>query len=138
MWRGWGKKWLEMQNVSLDAFAIFAGQDGVIVKKFHNIVWSFEFCCQLSVFVQEIVNTHKHLLIQQEIVNLGMFVKRTFLMSFLHFTVLNGSWPLFCQLGEPGCFVSKQMFGVQLSFWLKTCLVSRKPMHELEWSRTNG
>ena len=95
---GMGRKWLEMQDVSLDAFAVFASQDGVIVKKIHNFVGSFKFCCQLLVFVQEIVNTHKHLLIQREIVNLGMFVKCTFLLSFLHFTVLNGSRPLFCQL----------------------------------------
>ena len=64
MWRGWGEKWFELQNVSFDVFAVFAGQDGVIVKKFHNFVGSFEFCCQLSVFVQEIMNMHKHLLIQ--------------------------------------------------------------------------
>ena len=94
-----------MQNVSFDAFAVFADQDGVIVKKLHNFVGSLKFCRQLSVFVQEIVDTHKHLLIQREIVNLGMFVKCTFLLGFLHFTVLNGSWPLLCKFGEPGCFV---------------------------------
>ena len=46
-----------------------------------------------------------HLLIQRKIVNQGMFVKRTFLLGLLHFTVLNGSWLLLGQLGEPGCFV---------------------------------
>ena len=59
-----GRKWLEMQDVSLDAFAVFASQDGVIVKKFHNFVGSFEFCSQFPVFVQEVMDTHKHLLIQ--------------------------------------------------------------------------
>ena len=67
-----------------------------------------------------------------------MFVERTFLLGLLHFTVLNGSWLLLGQLGEPGCFVGKQMFGVLLSFRLEACGVSRKPVHELERGRTNG
>ena len=73
----------------LAVFSVFSGQNGIFVKKFDDFVRSFKFGSQLSVFVQEVMDTHKHLLMQQEIVNFGMFVKRTFLLGFLQLTVSN-------------------------------------------------
>ena len=99
-----------MQNVSFDAFAIFSRKDGIVVKQFHNLVRSFEFCRQLPVLIEEIVNTHKNLLVKGEIVNLGMLVECTFLLSFLHFTVSNCRGTLSSQFGEPSRFVGKKVF----------------------------
>ena len=85
----WGKKRFEMQNVSFDAFAIFSRKDGIVVKQFYYFVWSFEFRSQLAVFVEEVVDTHKRMLVKGELVNFGMLVECPFLLIFLHFTVLH-------------------------------------------------
>ena len=108
-----GKKWFEMQNVSFDTLAVFSGQNGIIVKKFDNFVRSFKFGSQFSVLVQEVMDTHKHLLMQQKIVNLGMLVKRTFLMGFL--TSL-------CRTAA-GCSLAKFVRGAVMS--VNRCLESR-------------
>ena len=47
-----------MQNVAFDAFAIFSRENGIIVVEFHNLVWPFEFCGQLAIFIEEVMDTH--------------------------------------------------------------------------------
>ena len=72
-----GEKRFEMQNVSFDVFAIFPRKDGIVVKQFHNLVRSFEFRRQLSVLIEEVVDTHKNLLVQGELVNLEQLQRQT-------------------------------------------------------------
>ena len=133
-----GQKRFEMQNVSFDAFAIFSRQDGIVVKQFHNLVRSYKFRRQLAVLIEEVVDTHKHLLVKGELVNLGMFVKCPFLLIFLHFTMLNCRGTLLSRFGEPSLFVDKKVFRARVGLRLKTCGIGGESMHELKGSRANG
>ena len=84
------------------------------------------------------MDSHEHLLMQQKIVDLGMFVKHTFLLGFLDLTVLHCGQSLLGQICRASRFVCKQMSGVHLSLGLETSRIDREAMHELERGRTNG
>ena len=79
--------WLEMQNVSFEGFSFGRFEHGVMLIQLDNAKRAFEFCSQFSVFVQKIMDTHKHFLIEFEVVDTRMLVVGSFLDEFLIFTV---------------------------------------------------
>ena len=84
------------------------------------------------------MDTHKHLLVKGELVNLGMFVECPFLLIFLHFTMSNCRGALLSQFGEPSLFIDKKVFRAHVGLWLKACGIGGKAMRELEGGRANG
>ena len=68
-----------MQKVSLERFALGWFEHGVMLIQLDDSKRSLEISSKFSVFVQKIVNTHQHFLINFEVVNIGMFVVGPFL-----------------------------------------------------------
>ena len=54
--------------------------------EFDDSVGSFEFRSEFSVFVQKVMNLHKHFLVHFEVVNFSMLVVCFLLNEFLIFT----------------------------------------------------
>ena len=80
----------EMQDVSFERFAFWRLEDCIMLIKLDDAKRAFEFCSQFSVFVQKIMNSHQHLLIEFEVVDTCMLVVGSFLDDFLIFTVQFG------------------------------------------------
>ena len=59
-----GKIRFEMENVLFDVFVVFANENCIIVKESLDFVGAFQFCGQLSVFVQKVMYSRKHLLVE--------------------------------------------------------------------------
>lgn len=78
---------LEMQDVSFERLAFGRFEHRIMLIELDDAKRAFEFCSQFSVFVQKIMNPHKHFLIELEVVDTCMLVVGSFLDEFLIFTV---------------------------------------------------
>ena len=76
-----------MQDVSFERLAFGRFEHRIMLIELDDAKRAFEFGSQFSVFVQKIMDPHKHLLIELEVVDTCMLVVGSLLDEFLILTV---------------------------------------------------